>query len=131
MVKHIVRKGTFETNSSSSHSLTILTKEKWDDFENTDKYLAAFDGNLYLVDDLIKEMKEDAKKNPSRYENIVDLNDRASCINFLRSDLDRYYTFEEWGEYDVWSDCLESYAESFTTPSGDEMIAVGYYGCDR
>ena len=45
-MKKIIRKGVFETNSSSSHSLTIMTQEKWDEFKTTDKWLADFDGKL-------------------------------------------------------------------------------------
>lgn len=125
-MKKVIRRSTFETNSSSTHSLTIMTQEKWDEFKTTDKWLADWDGELYLVDDLIKEMKEAAKNNPEDYKE-VDLNDRKSCIEFLtESD---WFTYDMWGTYE-WSNYLECYTQRFETPSGDKMIAVGYYGYD-
>lgn len=35
------------------------------------------------------------------------------------------YTFDDWCRY---NDELEQYEQSFTTPSGDDMIAFGAYG---
>lgn len=37
-------------------------------------------------------------------------------------------TYEDFFE-ESWS-CYETYEEHFTTPSGDEMVAFGYYGHD-
>lgn len=36
-----------------------------------------------------------------------------------------YYTYENFG-----GDYYESFEKSFTTPSGDRMVAFGYYGRD-
>lgn len=127
-MKHIIRKGTFETNSSSSHSITIMTADKWDDFKNTDKYLADWEGKLYLVDDLIDGMKD----NPDAYEG-VDLSNREECIKYLTESGDEwgcaeYFTYETWGEYDEWSDWAEVDVERFESPSGDKMVVVCTYG---
>lgn len=35
------------------------------------------------------------------------------------------YTYEDWCRY---NDELEQYETSFTTPSGDDMVAFGAYG---
>ena len=34
-----VRFGTFETNSSSCHSLTVMRKQDWEDFKNYKKFI--------------------------------------------------------------------------------------------
>lgn len=129
--KRIIRKNTFETNSSSTHTLTIYTAKKWNEFKAGNKYLADWYGELFLIDDLIEEMKKKAIKDPELYKD-VDLNDRASCIEFLVEEdkwgYSNYFTYETWGSYDKWSDWAESYEEKFTTPSGDKMVAVGAYG---
>lgn len=130
-MKKIIRKNTFETNSSSTHSLTICTAEQWNEFKTTDKYLADWDGELFLVDELIEVMKIKATEHPERYKD-VDLNNRESCIEHLTKE-NRwggadYFTYETWGSYDEWSEWAEAYVEEFTSPSGDKMVAVGAYG---
>lgn len=124
-MKKIIRRGLFESNSSSTHSLTIMPQDKWNEFKTTDKWLADWDGELYLVDDLIEEMKEEKEKYHNYYKN-VDLNDRQSCIDYLTEN--DYYTYDTWGEHDTWSYWAETYVEEFETPSGDKMVAVGAYG---
>lgn len=39
-----IRKGVFETNSSSTHSLTVCTKEEWDQFVKGEVVLLYRDG---------------------------------------------------------------------------------------
>lgn len=130
-MKKIIRKGTFETNSSSTHSLTIMEASKWKEFETTDKYLADWEGNLFLVEDLIEEHKDLAKKYPDSYH-IENLEAREDWIKYFtkpnRWGCAEYFTHKTWGEYDIWSDWAEPFVEHFTTPSGDKMVAVGGYG---
>ena len=95
----------------------------------TEVYLAGFDGELHEVDKLIEDHKKWIEKYPEDYE--VKPETREDWIAYLTSDKceDRYYTYSQWGEYE-WSDYLESFAQRFETPSGDKMIAIGYYGND-
>lgn len=123
-MKKIIRNGTFETNSSSTHSIIIMTADKWDEFKKTDKYLADWDGELYLVDDLIADMK----KWPDLYEN-VDLSNREACVEYLTggggSD---FFTYENWVTYDKLSNLAKAEVKHFESPSGDKMVAVCTYG---
>ena len=57
-MKRIIRQSIFETNSSSTHSLTIMTQDQWKEFMKTDKWLADYSGELHLVDDLIPMIKQ-------------------------------------------------------------------------
>lgn len=88
-----IRKGVFETNSSSTHSITICTLEDYEKFKK---------GEL-LYD------RWEEKLVPADAENISS----GDCE-----------TYNEFGRY------LETYAEGFTTPSGDEIVAFGCYGYD-
>lgn len=135
-MKKIIRQGVFESNSSSSHSLSITTQEKWNEFKTTDKYLAEWDGTLCLVDDLIEEMKKAAEQDVdiriSCEVHNVDFNDRASCIKYLTRSTGNwshadYFTYENWGGWE-WSDWAESDVTYFETPSGDKMVAIAAYG---
>lgn len=49
-MKRIIRKGVFETNSSSTHSLSFGT---WCPFDNRDWYVDSVDGKFSLIMDLI------------------------------------------------------------------------------
>ena len=92
-----VRRGVFETNSSSTHSLTIITKQEFDDYQ---KGKLVFDRwNNKLIDIKDKEVGEDEDQ--------------------------RYWVFDAFGgEY------FETDNKSFTTPSGDQIVAMCYYGYD-
>lgn len=59
-----IRSGTFETNSSSSHSITVMRKKDWEAFKNFDKvidehvnFYSDEDGMEYLDAQLIKPEK--------------------------------------------------------------------------
>lgn len=92
-----IRKGVFETNSSSTHSITICTQEEFDKFMNGELVYDSWEDKLVPVD----SQENDAK---------------------------RYSTWNNLG--DGGFSYLETYAESFTTPSGDHMVAFGSYGYD-
>ncbi len=42
-----IRKGTFETNSSSTHSLVILNKEDWEEVKNGNLFIDVLDAERY------------------------------------------------------------------------------------
>lgn len=45
-----IRKGTFETNSSSTHSITICTKEEFEKFKNGELVLDEWEEKLVPAD---------------------------------------------------------------------------------
>ena len=97
-----IRQGVFETNSSSTHALAICTQEEWDKIQSGE-YLV----NAWGINDIIS--KDDPKA----------INDPDDCDS-------RYVTYEEL--YDGYN--YEFFNRHFSTPSGDEMVAWGFYGYD-
>lgn len=95
-----VRNSVFETNSSSTHSLTICTRKDFNDFVEGKKYLGIYDNTLY--DEL-----------PTDQEFFY----RGGYADSLEEAMDIYCD-------------LEYYEEGFVTPSGDAMVAFGWYGHD-
>ena len=93
-----IRKNVFETNSSSTHSLVICSKDLYDKFINNE---AVFDNSDYKI---------------------VEINDEIRKVMDGSSNY-RYYTadrlFEEKWEY------LESFEENYTTESGDKIVVFG------
>jgi len=91
-MKKSIRRGVFETNSSSTHSITICTKEEYDKW---------FDGLLVLDTWESKlKLKEDCK-----YQDYAE-------------------TYKKFCE----DEYLETFEKSYTTPSGDTIVAFGKYG---
>ena len=113
-----IRMGTFETNSSSTHSIAICTKEQYEKWTN---------GELYLNESYDKDNILEGKEFITKDEAINFLK-HYDYINEEDEDLD--YSLREYDihSYNSWGEDYEHDSHSFTTPSGDEMVAECYYG---
>ena len=100
-----IRTGLFETNSSSTHSLTMCMKEDWEAFKRGDKLYDDWECCLVNTEDVTSSDDEYA------------YND------------ERYYTYEQF-ETEIWGNWEENILETFTTPSGEKIVAFGYAGHD-
>ena len=119
----------FETNSSSTHSITIVSKEDYENWEkdnlfiNTDSW-----SSLSKNKDKTFVTKEEAIEilTNSKYPPDEDLSalDEESLLEVIRDNgfktKERYYDEIEY----------ETFEEEYTTKSGDIIIAFGYYGHD-
>ena len=59
-----IRRGTFETNSSSCHSVTIMLKDDWEDYKNHKKFINEHINKAYSEDNyygLIGQMIDHSK----------------------------------------------------------------------
>ena len=122
-MKRQIRHGVFETNSSSTHSITMMMKSEYDRWHNENVYLYqgsgwSWDSNkpvrgaLYTKDEVINFIKN------NRYYKGYEIDDE-----YIR-DTDFMTWDDEGNEY------LESFYEEFTTPSGETIVAFGQYGYD-
>lgn len=119
-----IRRGVFETNSSSVHSITMCSSEEYDKWDNGEV--------LYW---------RDADKFGTREEIIEELKN----YRYSWGDKDLYYPDVNWDDEDevdsVFSDegimtneeyfdneWYETYVEEYTTKSGEKVVAFGYYG---
>jgi hypothetical protein len=120
-MKKQIRMGVFETNSSMTHALTICTQEEYDKWQNGETLLNKWRNGkekqfITTDDEKIKELR--AKYNEEAYQWY------DTFEEYLNSE--GIYKYDEYNA-DGW---FEDFDETFTTPSGDEMIAFGYYGHD-
>ena len=119
-----IRANTFETNSSSTHSMIILTEEEYDKLES---------GELYLNDDEIIT-KEEAEKiflksmNEDKYEYDDNLSFEENIKNYL--DEFEYYSSEYPQSLENWKedDELEFDINKYVSPSGDKLKIICKYG---
>lgn len=123
-MKRQSRHGVFETNSSSTHSLTMMMKSDYDRWKNEKLYLYqgsgwSWDVNKPIYNTLYtKEEAVNFAKNNRYYEEGWKIDD-----DYLRDD-----EFISWD--DEGNEYLESFYEEFTTPSGETIVAFGEYGYD-
>lgn len=97
-----IRYGVFETNSSSTHSLCIVTEEEFQRFKNGELLFDKLEERLIGEDEAAMVPESDRQ----------------------------WYELDDWMTYDEFlhRNDLDWYIRPFTTPSGDEMVAFGDYG---
>jgi len=57
-----IRRGVFETNSSSTHALSIYTKEQWEDFKKGNSYCGWTLSEIKTKDELLDDYAKYLKK---------------------------------------------------------------------
>ena len=113
-----IRQGVFETNSSSTHAVSVCTKQQWEDYKA---------GKLWMNMNLQLLPVEDAQE----YNNDCVAAAKARCerggYEFDVSDIE----YELYHPYDYdWECCnYEWYDQEFTLDS-NKVVAFGYYGYD-
>lgn len=123
-----IRRKTFETNSSSTHSIIICTEKEFTEYTS---------GNLYENKKWITSSSKYANKNLVTREEAIDI---VKNGGYYKKDLDMFsdYSDGDWDEelrscgllrYDDDRE-LEFYEEHYTSPSGDKIVAFGEYGYD-
>ena len=127
-MKRQVRAGVFETNSSSTHTLTICSKRDFERWKQGELLLDEWNNKFIAVKNIadkdIESYYDKIKK--QYYKDYKDLNEKEkedvknSYMSFEFSGK----TYADWGE----DDCLESYMKEYTTESGDEIVVFGEYG---
>ncbi len=117
-----VRQGVFETNSSSVHSIAICTKNEFNAWRN---------GELYKNDgwwgNSISPLK---RKDFLTYDEAMEL--IASSFDYRprgeSEDISEYLEKYEIYDYENWGSYYETDVTNYTTPHGEEIVAVCYYG---
>lgn len=119
-----MRKGVFETNSSSTHSITMCDESDYEKWVNGELYLARWgykDKNFITK----KEYEFELQEFINEYSDKYDTQDKEDLENEFISDYG-FLSFEDWCDnFDY-----ETEKTEFTTPSGDKVIALCYYGND-
>ena len=136
-MKRQVRHSVFETNSSSTHSLTICSEEKFEAWKKGEILFNSWSEKFENVIQLTDSQREDAKidyedKKETFWKDWDSLNEKekekwyskyAKENDFIN---DGYITYEDWCD-----NCsLEKFVETYTTDGGEKIVAFGKYGYD-
>lgn len=148
MSKVQIRQGLFETNSSSTHTITIVDAEDFESWEkdkvwyntNEDDFLPidkAIEANIKILED---DFLGGKKKLPESFkEKYRELKNFEETCNETKDNFDFDFDYDdikwEWESFyisrEAWrnSSCeFEDFDESYITKNGDKIVAFGYYG---
>lgn len=124
-----VRQGVFETNSSSTHSITIVPQSEFNEWENGDTYFN--DGWWYNSTNLIKDNTFITKDEAISLVMTSDYLPESNPYEMSKEELDELFA----DEYSIYSyekflhdSYLESYVECYASEHGDNIVAFGQYG---
>lgn len=109
-----IREGVFETNSSSTHSLTMMPEADFIRWQNGD-YM--FEGEVYSKEEVIDALRKDTWF--SRY-----ITDDMSDEEVFESAMEDSY-IEDW---DHATDELSVEYETRTCACGEKITAISMYG---
>lgn len=104
-MKMQIRKGVWETNSSSVHAICMCSQSDFDKWKKGEMIYDEWNEELVPTKDAI--LDEDDEE----YEDY------------------RYYTYDDFfNDYDKME--FETYSDTFDTANGETVVAFGYYGHD-
>lgn len=135
-----IRHGVFETNSSSTHSITICPQEIYDKWIKGQVLYSDWDNDFIEAEELTPYDYEQAgaqyeSSKGKYYKGWNELSEEEQkeyttgyvLRNKKKNDYDEYLTYTEWCyKYEN----LERYTERYKTKSGDNIVAFGFYGYD-
>ncbi len=126
-MKRQIRRGVFETNSSSVHSLTMCSQSEYDEFEKENMYIERWGSTLYTKESLIEMFKElrDWRTKELKYSGVEWNNEEE--FNRVLEETD-YVIYEKY--WDTVSEEYETFEDSYTGKDGNTVVAFGYYGHD-
>jgi hypothetical protein len=140
-----IRSGVFETNSSSTHSLTMCTQEEFDKWKRGEIWFDTDYERLVDKEIVIEFDEEESKENyisthPNHlfYKTWEELSEEeikkwhSSYFDKKKAESDEYYRYKTYQQYfhSYGYDGLERFEQHYTSPSGDKIVAFGKYGYD-
>lgn len=123
-----IRRNVFETNSSSTHSITMCAKYDYDRWKNGEVYLndgwwwgkdneSEYNSKKFVTRDEVKDILNHNKYFDGNFARLSD-EDLASEYDI--------YTFDEYTN----NEYLEWFEDSYTTDSGETVVSFGLFGYD-
>lgn len=107
-----IRKGVFETNSSSTHSICICTDEELEAWKNNEIFWDGYNNEFIPKEDvLIDATRTEGETDEDLLEELL--------RNPRKFDVDTY---------DSWREDYENDHNTYTTKSGETIHILCYYG---
>lgn len=135
-----VRRNVFETNSSSTHSITMCSENEYDKWRNGELLYKRWSGEFKTKEQILEEAKktresylEEQAKGKKLYhyqEEYVNAQTDEELLEIVLPEEDsEWCTYEEYWD---WMDdsYYQTFEDDYTTKGGEKVIAFGYHGYD-
>lgn len=132
-----VRHGVFETNSSSTHSLTMCSGDEFRRWENgellfdrwSEEFVEASSVQTGYDMSCVKNKYERVRNKLWKdFEDLTTEEIAAFCEEYM-DDYNLQYVTCEW-YFDHYEYNYETFEERYTTKNGDQVVCFGFYGFD-
>lgn len=137
-MKKQIRRGVFETNSSSTHSLTMCGEEEFEQWKKGEVLFDPWGSEKFvkpsnLSDDDKKYAAQDYENQKNEFsKDWSELSESAKEKYYLKYAQENNIIDEDAKTYEEYlEDChLETFVNRYTSKSGDRIVAFGRYGYD-
>lgn len=136
-MKRQIRRGVYETNSSSTHSLTMCSEEEFEQWKNGELLFYKWGSEPFvkansLSDDDKKYAAQDYENNKDEFsKDWSDLSESAKEKYYTKYAKENNIVDEDAKTYEEWQySSLETFVDRYTSKSGDKIVAFGEYGYD-
>ena len=123
-MKRQIRRGVFETNSSSTHSITMCSGEEYDKWCSGNLLFWVGKKKFGTKEDIIEELKELTRWDNSLMYPDVNWDDDSVVADIF--DSEEIQTSDEFFD----DEYLETFEEIYHTSNGEEVVAFGKFGYD-
>lgn len=117
-MKRQIRRGVFETNSSSTHSITMCSGEEYDKWCSGNLLFWVGKKKFGTKEDIIEELKELTRWDNSLMYPDVNWDDDSVVADIF--DSEEIQTSDEFFD----DEYLETFEETYHTSNGEEVVAV-------
>lgn len=123
-MKRQIRRCVFETNSSSTHSITMCSGEEYDKWCSGNLLFWVGKKKFGTKEDIIEELKELTRWDNSLMYPDVNWDDDSVVADIF--DSEEIQSSDEFFD----DEYLETFEEKYHTPNGEEVVAFGKFGYD-
>lgn len=123
-MKRQIRRGVFETNSSSTHSITMCSGEEYDKWCSGNLLFWVGKKKFGTKEDIIEELKELTRWDNSLMYPDVNWDDDSVVADIF--DSEEIQTSDEFFD----DEYLETFEDTYHTSNGEEVVAFGKFGYD-
>ena len=137
IMKRQIRRGVFETNSSSTHSLTMCSDDVFEAWKRGEVLFKRWEEKFVKPTQLSDQDKRDAEDEynytkDSYWKDWNDLSDNEKekwYTKYATNHNLKDYNAKTYDEY-MRNGSLETFVQRYTSKSGDKIVAFGEYGYD-